>query len=142
MSRELPRRIRIAFILQAVMASIAIIVGIYAAGSVVKHRLAAERMRAEAASYWAGRAADPAFPLPLTSTVSGYFLPAGADRARLPAELRAAKPGFDTLPGDGRMLLVEARPAGRLYLTMSFELVDQLVLWTAIASNLLALQTL
>ena len=142
MSHGLPRRLRYVFVLQAVAASFAIVVGIYAAGVIVKDLLAGERMRDEAAEYWTARALDPVRPLPRTSTVSGYFLPPGGSPVTLPVELRNLPPGLSELPEQHRKVLVDTRPEGTLYVTMSFRLVDKVVQWTGIASVLLALLTL
>jgi signal transduction histidine kinase len=138
----LPRRLRYAFILQAVTASFAIVIGIYAAGVIVKDLLAGERMRAEAASYWdaRGRIADAS--LPDEAHVQGTFLEAGGDPARLPVEWRALPAGIVDLPGQRSKVLVDPRPEGILYLTMSFGFVDRVILWTGVASMLIALLVL
>ena len=142
MPQGLPRKLRYAFVLQAVTASFAIVIGIYAAGMVVKDLLTAQRMREEAASYWQARARDPDPLLPGTSTVNGFFVENGGDPRALPAELRALKPGLTELPKFRRKVLVERKPEGTLYLTMSFALLDRVILWSGLASMLIALLAL
>ena len=142
MPQGLPRKLRYAFVLQAVTASFAIVIGIYAAGMVVKDLLTAQRMREEAVSYWQARARDPDPPLPGSLTVSGFFVENGGDAGALPVELRALKPGLTELPKFRRKVLVERKPEGTLYLTMSFSLLDRVILWSGVASMLIALLAL
>jgi signal transduction histidine kinase len=140
MSQGLPHKLRYVFIVQAVTASFAIIIGFYFVGMLVKETLAAERVHAEADAYWAAHARDAAYPLPRTTAVSGYFIPADApERARiLPPQLRALPDGYHDLPGRMKAL-VETRPPGRLYLMMGFPLLDRVVWWTGLVSMLMAL---
>ncbi|WP_242113024.1 sensor histidine kinase [Luteimonas aquatica] len=139
MPQGLPRKLRYAFILQAVLMSLAIAVGIVVAGAVIRELATERRLHAEAGHYWSGRARDPAFPLPTTSTVSGYFLAPGDSPARLPAALRGFRPGISRLPGTSYKVLVEQRPQGRLYVVMSFPVTDTTVFSIGATSILLSL---
>lgn len=139
MPQGLPRKLRYAFVRQAAMASFAIVLGIFAAGTVVKNLLAAQQMHSEAESYWNARARDPGAPLPGTSTVQGFFVEAGGDPQALPAELRELETGIAQLPSLKRKALVDRHAEGTLYLTMSFALVERVILWTGVASTLIAL---
>jgi signal transduction histidine kinase len=140
MPHGLPRRLRYVFITQAVMASFAIVIGFYFAGMLVKDTLAAERVRAEADAYWAARVRDPDHPLPRTMVLNGYFLPASSIDATqaVPVSLRNLPDGYHDLPGRMKAL-VQTRPQGRLYLTMSFPLLDRVVWWTGLVSLAMAL---
>lgn len=140
MPQGLPHKLRYLFIVQAVTASFAIVIGFYFVGMLVKDTLAAERVRAEADAWWAGRERDPDFPLPNTMAVSGYFIPAISTGASLapPAPLRELPDGYHDLPGRMKAL-VESRPEGRLYLAMSFPLLDRVVWWTGLVSMVMAL---
>ncbi|WP_226470390.1 sensor histidine kinase [Luteimonas panaciterrae] len=139
MPQGLPRKLRYAFILQAVLMSLAIAIGIVVAGAIVREMASVERLRAEAQYYWTGRATNPRFPLPTTSTVRSYFLAPGASPNALPRELRGIQPGVSKLPGTRYKVLLEQRPQGRLYIVMSFPVTDATVIWTATISILLAL---
>jgi signal transduction histidine kinase len=139
MPQGLPRKLRYAFVLQAMLTSVAIIVGIYVTGLVVREVLTTQRLHAEAESYWRARAADPAAPLPRTSTVSGYFVPIGGSDASLPAELRGLAPGVTEFSRDRRKALLDARVQGRLYIVMSFSLLDTAIRWANLLSIVLAL---
>lgn len=139
MPNGLPRKLRYAFIVQALIASVAIVAGVYAAGHVVKPLLFEQRLRIEAENYWAGHAHDPAFPLPHTYAVMGWFVATGQSATAVPASLRGYAPGVHGLPGDTRKLLVDERPQGRLYLVMQSNLIDAVIHWMVIASLLLSL---
>ena len=76
MPHGLPRKLRRVFILQAMMAAFAVAVVLYGAGTLFGSSLTESRVVAEAADYWAGRATNPDYPLPRTSTVTSYFVPA------------------------------------------------------------------
>ena len=143
MPQGLPRKLRTVFTLQAVMASFAVVIGFYFAGMVVKESLETRRLHAEAASYWSGRERDPAYPLPHTSTLRGYFVPAhgSTEAAPLPEAFRSLPAGIHKLSLRNRSskVLVDRHPEGQLYIQASFRLVEQVVLWTGLVSLLLAL---
>lgn len=139
MPQGLPRKLRYAFILQAVMATFAIVIGAVVAGSVSKEVLVSQRMQQEAQHFWDGRAMDPAYPLPSTSTVDAWFVPAGTPSTSVPAEMRAARSGLQELHEPQRRLLVDSRSIGTLYLTMRFYIVDNVILWTAGLATALSL---
>lgn len=140
MPQGLPRKLRRVFILQAVMASFAVAVVLYGAGTLFGSSLTRSRVVAEATDYWAGRAGNPDYPLPTTSTVTSYFVPAGGDAAGVPGQYRALPDGIHDLQLSRvpHKLLVESRPEGRLYISMSFALVNRVLYWSALASLLLA----
>lgn len=60
MPHGLPRKIRIAFILQAVLASLGILLGAWLVSLVIKHSLVGAALREEAAYYWTLHEASPA----------------------------------------------------------------------------------
>ncbi|MGI8561262.1 MAG: sensor histidine kinase [Luteimonas sp.] len=140
MSQGLPHKLRYVFILQAVTASFAIVIGFYFVGMLVKDTLAAERVRTEANAYWTALALNPTSPPPRSMSINGYFVPVeAADAPRpLPTPLRDLPEGYHDLPG-GRKALVESRPEGRLYLAMTFPLLERVVWWTGLVSMVMAL---
>ncbi|MGH8031225.1 MAG: sensor histidine kinase [Luteimonas sp.] len=144
MPQGLPRKLRHTFILQAVTASFAIVISVFVAGTIAKEILVSQRMHAEADNYWAGRALDPGYALPRTTTVRGYFVgkdeTGGAEqRSPPPSALRAFASGMHDLPEGGARLLVDDTVQGRLYLVMRFDALDGVIRWTAALSALLAL---
>lgn len=140
MPQSLPRKLRYVFTLQAVTACLAVVIGLYLTGALVSGHLARERMRAEAASWWAGHAANPGYPLPNTSTVNGFFAPAG-QRSTVPLPFRKLSEGIHDMrgPDQADRVLVDTRPQGTLYLRMSFRLVERVVHWTSLVSMLMAI---
>jgi signal transduction histidine kinase len=139
MSQGLPRKLRYAFILQVVLASLVVVVGAVVTGSIVKDALTDQQLRGEAQEFWNGRARDPAYPLPRASTMHGYFVATGQLQDQVPAELRRYGIGVSDLPGGNRKLIVDERPQGRLYLVMSFDLIDAIIARAGLVSMLLAL---
>ncbi len=138
MPQGLPRKIKIAFILQAVLASCVLAVGLFAAGMLGKHTLIERRMQVEAEHFLRGRASDPDYPLPRTSAMRAY-LATERDAAAVPQALRGLGPGLHTLAPDGHFGYVADGTGGRLYLTYFSELTDRVVLWTVLVAIALAL---
>ena len=139
MSQGLPRKLRYAFILQVMLASVVVVVGAAVTGSIVKDALTDQQLRSEAQEFWDGRARDPAYPLPRSSTMHGYFVADAQLQDQVPAELRRYGIGVSNLPGDNRKLIIDERPQGRLYLVMSFDLLDAIIVRAGLVSMLLAL---
>ncbi len=116
MPQGLPRKLRIAFILQAVMVSLAIVLGVYLISAVIKHSLMNTALQEEATHFWDLYNASEAQPPPNTFNLRGYLVVKGHSNLVLPANLRDLKPGFHELKEDDMLVLVDEKPAGRLYL--------------------------
>lgn len=112
----LPRKIRIAFIVQTVLASLAIVMGAYLVSTVIKYSLIRTVLQDEAAHFWQLYDASPAQPPPTTSIIHGYLVPAGMSRLALPEHMRALPVGFHELLRQDQLVLVQNRPQGTLYL--------------------------
>ena len=115
MPQGLPRKIRIAFILQVVVVSLAIIACGWIVSSVIRHGFVQRVSEAEAEDFFMRRAGNPAYPVPNSRTVDGWFVPAGAPAAGVPSDVASMSPGFHELEGD-EAVRVERRPEGTLYL--------------------------
>ncbi|WP_222565159.1 hypothetical protein [Novilysobacter antarcticus] len=102
MSPGLPRRIKLAFIMQAALASVVITGGVLVTGLIVRDSVISERLDAEAATFWAGRAVDPSYPLPKTATLTGYIVPAGEGHRALPEYMRGLSVGRHRVTPPGR----------------------------------------
>ncbi len=152
MSAGLPRRIKLAFIMQAVLASIFITGGVLITALVVRESVLTERLERETATFWAGRAANPAYPLPQTASVAGYVLPAGPGDRPVPGYLRALAPGRHRVhaPRDVSAdhprarsrydaVLVQQRGASTLYLSFEASYIDRAIGLTGLISLLLSL---
>ncbi|WP_411832760.1 sensor histidine kinase [Pseudoxanthomonas mexicana] len=116
MPHGLPRKLRIAFILQAVMVSVAIVVGVYLISAVIKHSLMNTALKEEAAHFWQLYSASTAQPPPNTYNIRGYLVPRGHSPMVLPENLRELRPGFHELEQDRLLVLVDEQAPGRLYL--------------------------
>ena len=139
MPQGLPRKLRYAFILQVMLASVAVVIGGAVTASIVKDVLTDQQLRGEAEEFWNGRSRDPAYPLPRSSLIHGYFVPDGKLQDGVPTELRRYGTGISDLAGGNRKLIVDERPQGRLYLVMSFDLLDTVIRRAGLVSMLLAL---
>src|SRR5688500_5851107 len=116
MPQGLSRKIRIAFILQAVIASFVIIIGVFAINAVLKHSLLERRLYSQGDEYWKAWQRDPQQAQPLGIVVKAFVVPRGGATGILPAGLSGFGPGFHEIPANNQVVLVDDRPAGRLYL--------------------------
>lgn len=144
MPQGLPRKLRRVFVLQALVAAIAVVACLYVSMLFARGMLATQWVHTEAARYWKDAAEDPGRPPPWTASVHGYFVPVGGDARALgvPAEYVEAGPGLHRISslGASQRLLVEDGPGGRLYLSITYRLVDAVGRWSLlIASVLVAL---
>lgn len=141
MPQGLPRKLRRVFVLQALLAIIAVVASLYASTVFARGVLATQWVKAEASRFWGEVAEDPAYPPPWTSSVNGYFVQTGTDpvAAGVPAEYIAAGPGLHRLKvhGTSQRLLVEDGPGGRLYLRIAFRLVDNVGRWSLLIASIL-----
>lgn len=144
MPQGLPRKLRRVFVVQALLAIVAVVACLYVSTVSARGILATQWVRAEAVRFWAEAEKSPGYPPPWTSTIHGYFVPHGVEpeAAGVPEEFIEAGPGLHRLQGGGvsQRLLVEDGPGGRLYLRIAFRLVDNVSRWSIlIASTLMAL---
>lgn len=141
MAHGLPRKIRIAFILQAVIASLVIVVGVFAINLSLKQQFLERRLTAQADFYWSQWERDPGRALPVGMVLRGFVVPVGAN-IELPAEfagLEGMGEGFHKLATGGRMGYIDDRPEGRLYLSYDAAFVDELTIWMAVVPIAFAL---
>ena len=132
MPQGLPRRLRRRFTIQATVASLVLVATVAVGCALTLHLLIDSRLQAQAAEFWAARAANPGYVPVDTGGVRVHFVPAGGAIDEVPPELRRA-PGTHVLPGFDRHLRVEARPEGAVYVDMSFGYAKR-VLWTVTMS--------
>lgn len=126
----LRQRLGRAFLLQAILISVAAVIGVYAAAFAIEEVLVKRALEEEARYFWDHVAEDPHFPLPDTRNLTGYLAPA-SDTRDLPQPLRELSPGFHHLPTQAEfsVVYVTARGADRLYLVFDGESVGQLALY-------------
>lgn len=129
MPQGLSRKIRIAFILQAVMIGLAIVLSVYLISAVVKQSLVNTVLQEEADHYWSLYEASEAQPPPNTYSLRGYLVLRGRSNLLLPENLRALAPGFHELKSDDMLVLVDERAPGRLYLVFLRSQAERLAFW-------------
>src|SRR5690606_22488991 len=139
MPHGLSRKIRIAFILQVVMASLAIVIAFFVVGTLFKYSFIRSSLQEEARHYWELRESAAAQPPPNTFSLRAYLVEPGGSAEALPAYLRGLAPGFHELKSEGQMAWVERRPAGTLYLVFLREQANKLAWWFAVLPAMLAL---
>ena len=137
MPHGLPRKIKIAFVVQALAASLVMAFGIACAELGVRHVLLRGRLADEAAGAW--QQVKSAQALPHNSRMETYFIPAGAAPTALPAELRQYGPGYHIRIWGSPAVFVDRRPAGTIYIRFDPSFSDDAVFWTGGLSLLLAL---
>ena len=140
MSYGLPRKLRIVFMVQVVLVTVAIAAGAWLVGTLLKHGLFRELLREDATYYWERHAADPATQPPDTRRIRGIRVApelVGQVGSTGMLSMHALEPGFHDLQGMGWLAWVEDGPGGRLYLLYDRDHAQQLVLWVAIVPLLL-----
>ena len=139
MAHGLPRKIKIAFIVQALVASLVMALGIACAAIGVRHVMVRQRLQEETTAAWARIAEDPDRPMPFNARMTSWYVPAGDAGTAVPGHLRSAPPGFHVPLWGGPAVQVDRRPQGRMILAFDPALLDNAVFWTGGLSLLLAL---
>ncbi len=122
------RKIWQVYVVQVAAISLATILGVYGAATVLEDVLIKRALTGEAQFYWQRWQHDHSVPAPITNNMTGYLLRPGQDKQRLPESLRALKPGYHRLDHHGHfvLVLVSDGPPGRLYLVFNQEQVGRL----------------
>ena len=142
MSQGLPRRIKLAFIAQAFVATIILTLGIVLSGLSVRQAMLHEQLQLEADAFWDARRADPAHPLPITALLTGYLEQAGVAAAAAPAGVRGLPAGLNDSPSGPQVVFVDPRADGTLYLVLNPQLINHSIFWTDAVALLLALMVI
>jgi signal transduction histidine kinase len=121
-------KIWIAFVLQVAAISLATVLGVYGASTVLKDVLIKRALTDEAGHFWDLLQRDPDTRLPDTYNMKGYLAAAGDAAPALPPEIGGLGLGFHALPRaqGGALVYVDERPQGRLYLIFKQDQVDRL----------------
>jgi len=122
------RKIWTVYVLQVAAISLATILGVYGAATVLEDVLIKRALDGEATYYWDRYARNPDVPVPDTNNMTGYLVRPDQDNASLPASLRTLEPGYHRIQHGGNvvLVLVSAGPAGRLFLVFNQEQVGRL----------------
>ncbi len=135
----LPHKIKVAFIVQALLASLGVLLGGYVVSQLIQHGLVNGVLKEEAQYYWSQHAQSADAPPPNTRNIRGYLLAAGQPAEQLPAELRPLEPGFHELKKAGQLVLVDQQPAGRLYLMFPRSQAERAAFWLGVLPVVLVL---
>ncbi len=138
----LPRKIRIAVILQVALAGALVALGAFVASSWVRDLVVEDALQQEAAYYWEQREMDPAHRPPQSRTMRAYAVDRGGSASMVPEVLRGLGPGLHELESHGLVVLVDDRPEGRLYVTYPSDRAADLTLAMIAAPVLLAILAL
>jgi signal transduction histidine kinase len=139
MPQGLPRKIRIAFIMQVVLVSLAVIVAGYLVSAVIRLGFVQNASQAEAEDFFRMRAGDPMYPVPNARTLDGWFVPAGVGTDGVPVEIAKLPTGYYELPDGNRLVRVDRRPQGTLFLVYHRNLIDQMLYGFAVLPIAVAL---
>src|SRR5262249_6661291 len=122
------RKIWTVYVLQVAAISLATILGVYGAATVLEDVLIKRALDGEAGYYWQRYARDANAPIPDTNNMTGYLVRIPADEAAVPEALRALKPGYHRIQHGGNvvLVLVSEGPPGRLFLVFNQEQVGRL----------------
>ncbi|MEP6485051.1 MAG: HAMP domain-containing sensor histidine kinase [Rudaea sp.] len=121
------RKIWTVYILQVAAISLATILGVYAAATVLEDVLIKHALIGEADFFWNSVHNNALTPVPVTANMTGYLVPDGAEKTTLPEPLRTLEPGYHRIQHAGTMLvMVSDGPSGRLYLVFNQEQVARL----------------
>jgi len=140
MTHGLPRKIKLAFIAQALVASVVLCLFILALGLAVRQSIVYAVAKREAARFWAEQSLDVDAALLRGRTFRSWFVAPQADFDALPLPARDLPDGLNQLTFT-RYVYVDEQPTGRFVLTIDTELIDWVILWTAVGSLIFALLT-
>ncbi len=134
----LSRRLKSAFIVQALLATFAMVAGTFVAGQYAIRELSQKTLLEEADRFWEARRTDPSARPPYSSVLRGYFVSNAAASASVPTYLRTMRPGLYALQADKRMVLVQERTEGRLYISYHQVRLLRNAIWLTLAPLVLA----
>lgn len=127
MPQGLPRKIRIAFILQVVLVGLAVLAAGWLVSLVIRSSLMRAASDAEARDFFMHRSQNAAYALPHGRNFKSWFVPSGGSNAHVPGELAGLPPGHHDLDAKGLQVRVARQPSGTLYLAYDQERVDRLM---------------
>lgn len=128
------------FLLQALLISAAIALGIFISAKIFENVLVKEALEGEATHFWDRFEIDDAVARPDTLNLLG-FLAVGDDFTEVPPQLKDLPPGYRRVPMDGNepLVYIEDRGNARLFLVFDEEQVSGLAFYFGIVPLSLAL---
>ena len=128
------------FFIQALLISIAVVLGIFVSAKIFEDVLVKEALQGEAQHYWARFDTDKSAPRPDTLNLIGYIAVDG-DFSEVPTSLKDLGPGYfrTELNGKKPIVYIEDRANARLFLVFDEEQVSALAFYFGIVPLSLAL---
>jgi signal transduction histidine kinase len=123
----LPRKIRIAFILQVVMVGLAVLAAGWLVSLVIRMGLMRAASESEAKDFFVRHAQDANYGLPHGRNFTSWYVPTGQAPTRVPANIARLGPGHHDLEASGQQVRVERRPEGTLYIAYDTARIDRLM---------------
>jgi signal transduction histidine kinase len=114
------KRLGRAFLVQALIISIAALLSVYAAALTIEQLLVRQALRQEAEYFWQQRERQPDFPLPDTQNMTGYLEHDGRTEG-IPGSLSGLGTGFHRLAGDGGLSVAYVTRTANMQLVLVFD---------------------
>jgi signal transduction histidine kinase len=138
MPQGLPRKVKLAFVAQALIASVALCLLMLAVGLAVRQSVVTWLVQREAAQFWKRHPADGASVLLHGRVTRSYFVPPDGGFDALPPTARDLGEGLNQL-SFSQFAYVEDTAAGRFVVTLDTEVIDLAIVWTVLGALLFAL---
>ena len=139
MPEGLPRKFKLAFTAQALIASVVLVALFVVTGIFVREAMLTQAARVEAKRFWNTHAAGTPEPS-RGPTLNSYFMPAGGTAPEMPADAKTLRAGT-TRTAFQHFYFVDERPQGRLVISVSSRLIDKTIFLTMLGALLIALGT-
>lgn len=122
------------FLLQIGLISIATLLGVFAAASIVENVLVRNALQGEAKHFWARYHVNSSFQVPDTLNLLAFLAPQG-DYSSVPESLQHLEPGFLRAKFDGSepIVYIEDKNNNRLYLVFDEQQVSELAFYFGVA---------
>ena len=127
MPQGLPRKIRIAFLLQVVLVSLAVVIAGWLVSLVIRVGFIRSASEAEAADYFAHKAVDAGYALPHGRNFKSWFVPAGDMPTGLPQGIEKLPVGHHDLRENDMQVRVAKGGGGTLYIVYDQGRIDRLM---------------
>ena len=129
MPQGLPRKIRIAFLLQVVIVSLAVIAAGWVVSVSIRVGFIRSASQAEATDFFVQRALDPDYPLPHGRNFKTWFVPDGQDpiAAQVPRYIATLPAGHHELGDRDQQVRVARGSGGTLYIAYDQQRIDRLM---------------
>ncbi|HEY1142242.1 MAG TPA: HAMP domain-containing sensor histidine kinase [Lysobacter sp.] len=127
MPQGLPRKIRIAFLLQVVLVSLAVIAAGWLVSLVIRVGFIRNASQAEATDFFVQRGANPAYDLPHGRNFKSWFIRDGYQPIGLPEGIAQLPEGHHDLRARDLQVRVKKGGGGTLYIVYDQDRIDRLM---------------